>query len=76
MTTPEAIDEVRDRRIPRSIAESGLSPPYTGGVAFVALRASQGRESGARGGFRGFPRALASSLTELVSFDECRQLWL
>ena len=26
MTTPEAIDEVRDRRIPRSIAESGLSP--------------------------------------------------
>ena len=43
-----------DCRIARSIAGSGLSP-HTGGVAFVALRASQGQESGARGGFRGFP---------------------
>ena len=30
-------------------------PFNTGGVAFVALRGPQGRESGVRRGFRGFP---------------------
>ena len=50
--------------------------PHTGGVAFVALRASQCRQSGARGGFRGFGRVLAGSLIESANFDECRQLRL
>ena len=60
-----------NRRIARSIGGSGLSP-HTGGVAFVARRASQCRQSGARGGFRGFGRVLASSSTEWVSVDECQ----
>ena len=43
-----------NRRMPRTIAGSGL-PTHTGGVAFVALRRAQMRESGAGAGFRGFP---------------------